>query len=64
MLWNVIILLGLALGVHTTDSKSTQLYIYAVAILLATIAQFLLPLPWLRGSTAGCTGSLTSVTRP
>ncbi len=26
-----------------------RLYIYAVAILVATIAQFLLPLPWLRG---------------
>jgi putative peptidoglycan lipid II flippase len=49
VLWNVIILLGLALGVHTTDLKSTRLYIYAVAILVATIAQFLLPLPWLRG---------------
>jgi putative peptidoglycan lipid II flippase len=49
ILWNVIILLGLALGVHTTSSNSTRLYIYAVAILVATIAQFLLPLPWLRG---------------
>jgi putative peptidoglycan lipid II flippase len=49
VLWNVIILLGLALGVHTTTSDSTRLYIYAVAILVATIAQFLLPLPWLRG---------------
>jgi putative peptidoglycan lipid II flippase len=28
---------------------STQLYIYAGAILVATIAQFLLPLPWLYG---------------
>jgi putative peptidoglycan lipid II flippase len=49
ILWNLIILLGLALGVRTTSSQSTQLYIYAVAILVATIAQFLLPLPWLRG---------------
>jgi putative peptidoglycan lipid II flippase len=51
VLWNVIILLGLALGVHTTSRSelSTRLYIYAVAILVATIAQFLLPLPWLRG---------------
>jgi len=49
VLWNLIILLGLALGVHTTTSDSTRLYIYAVAILVATIAQFLLPLPWLRG---------------
>jgi putative peptidoglycan lipid II flippase len=49
ILWNLIILLGLALGVRTSSSASTQLYIYAVAILVATIAQFLLPLPWLRG---------------
>ena len=49
VLWNVIILLGLGLGVNTTSSESTRLYIYAVAILVATIAQFLLPLPWLRG---------------
>jgi putative peptidoglycan lipid II flippase len=49
VLWNLIILLGLGLGVHTSSSKSNQLYIYAVAILVATIAQFLLPLPWLRG---------------
>jgi putative peptidoglycan lipid II flippase len=49
VLWNVIILLGLALGVQSTSSESTRLYIYAAAILVATIAQFLLPLPWLRG---------------
>jgi len=49
VLWNVIILLGLALGVHASGSPSTRLYIYAAAILVATIAQFLLPLPWLYG---------------
>ncbi|HEU5215135.1 MAG TPA: murein biosynthesis integral membrane protein MurJ [Gaiellaceae bacterium] len=49
VLWNLIILLGLGLGVQTTSSHSERLYIYAVAILVATIAQFLLPLPWLRG---------------
>ena len=49
VLWNLIILLGLGLGVQSTSSDSTKLYIYAVAILVATIAQFLLPLPWLRG---------------
>ena len=49
VLWNVIILLGLGLGVQHTSSDSERLYIYAVAILVATIAQFLLPLPWLRG---------------
>ena len=49
VLWNVIIMLGLALGVPSTSSHSTRLYIYAISILVATIAQFLLPLPWLRG---------------
>src|SRR4051812_6842920 len=49
VLWNLIILLGLGLGVQSTSSRPDRLYIYAVAILIATIAQFLLPLPWLRG---------------
>ena len=49
VLWNVIILLGLAFGVQNSTADSTRLYIYAVSILVATIAQFLLPLPWLRG---------------
>ena len=49
VLWNLIILLGLWLGVENTSTKSERLYIYAIAILVATIAQFLLPLPWLRG---------------
>ncbi len=49
VLWNLIILLGLGLGVQHSSSHSTRLYIYAVSILVATIAQFLLPLPWLRG---------------
>ncbi|HEY2353970.1 MAG TPA: murein biosynthesis integral membrane protein MurJ [Gaiellaceae bacterium] len=47
--WNAIILLGLGLGVQNSDLQSTRLYYYAVAILIATIVQFLLPLPWLRG---------------
>jgi putative peptidoglycan lipid II flippase len=47
--WNLVILLGLALGVPETSRPSTKLYIYAVSILVATVVQFLLPLPWLRG---------------
>ena len=49
VVWNVVILLGLALGVEHASLKSTRLYYYAVGILVATIIQFLLPLPWLRG---------------
>jgi putative peptidoglycan lipid II flippase len=47
--WNVVILAGLGLGVESSHAPSTRLYYYAVAILIATIVQFLLPLPWLRG---------------
>ncbi len=47
--WNLVILLGLGLGAEHADAKSSRLYVYAVAILVATVVQFLLPLPWLRG---------------
>jgi putative peptidoglycan lipid II flippase len=47
--WNLVILLGLALGAEHATLKSTRLYVYAISILVATIIQFLLPLPWLRG---------------
>jgi putative peptidoglycan lipid II flippase len=47
--WNLVILLGLALGAEHTTDNSTRLYFYAAAILVATVVQFLLPLPWLRG---------------
>jgi putative peptidoglycan lipid II flippase len=47
--WNLVILLGLGLGVENSHAASTRLYWYATAILVATIVQFLLPLPWLRG---------------
>jgi putative peptidoglycan lipid II flippase len=47
--WNLAIIAGLAIGVPMTDNKSTQLYIYAGAILVGTVIQFLLPLPWLYG---------------
>ena len=47
--WNLVIILGLVLGVPQTDSVNTQLYIYAGAVLLGTLVQVLLPIPWLRG---------------
>jgi len=47
--WNLVILLGLGLGVENSHAQTTRLYWYATAILIATIVQFLLPLPWLRG---------------
>src|SRR3954447_15994313 len=47
--WNLVIILGLVFGiphVHGTDAK---LYVYAVSILVGTIVQVFLPVPWLRG---------------
>src|SRR6266516_3001556 len=47
--WNVAIIVGLVLGVPRADTIDAKLYVYAVAIVIATLIQFLLPLPWLRG---------------
>lgn len=49
VLWNVAIIVGLVIGVPRADSVTGELYVYAFSILIATILQFLLPLPWLRG---------------
>src|SRR5438552_4570722 len=37
--WNLVILLGLGLGAEHATAKSTQLYIYAASILVATVVQ-------------------------
>jgi putative peptidoglycan lipid II flippase len=47
--WNLAIIAGLALGVPRADHIDAKLYVYAVSIVIATLIQFLLPLPWLRG---------------
>ena len=47
--WNLAIILGLVLGVPRTDNVDTQLYIYAGSVLVGTLIQVLLPVPWLRG---------------
>jgi putative peptidoglycan lipid II flippase len=49
VLWNLVIIVGLVIGVTHVDSRSSKLYVYAGAIVIATVVQFLLPLPWLRG---------------
>jgi putative peptidoglycan lipid II flippase len=36
------------IGVPQADSTDTQLYVYAISILVATFLQVLLPIPWLR----------------
>jgi putative peptidoglycan lipid II flippase len=47
--WNLAIILGLALGVPHVGGESAKLYVYAAAILVATLVQVFLPMPWLRG---------------
>ena len=47
--WNVAIIAGLAIGVPQAHSMNTKLYVYAVSILVATLIQVFLPMPWLRG---------------
>jgi putative peptidoglycan lipid II flippase len=47
--WNLAIIVGLVVGVPRADSPDTKLYVYAGSILVGTIIQVLLPVPWLRG---------------
>jgi putative peptidoglycan lipid II flippase len=47
--WNLAIIAGLVLGVPRADSLDAKLYVYAVSIVIGTVIQVLLPLPWLRG---------------
>jgi putative peptidoglycan lipid II flippase len=47
--WNVAIIVGLVIGVPRADSIDGKLYVYAVSIVIGTVIQVLLPMPWLRG---------------
>ncbi|HEY7197488.1 MAG TPA: murein biosynthesis integral membrane protein MurJ [Gaiellaceae bacterium] len=47
--WNLAIIIALVVGVPFIDDVSDQLYLYAGGVLLGTIVQLLLPVPWLRG---------------
>jgi putative peptidoglycan lipid II flippase len=47
--WNLAIIAGLVFGVPRADTLDGKLYVYAGAILVGTVIQVLLPLPWLRG---------------
>jgi putative peptidoglycan lipid II flippase len=49
VVWNVAIIVGLVTGVPRADTIDGKLYVYAASILVATIIQTLLPIPWLRG---------------
>ena len=46
--WNLVIILGLVLGVPRIESEDAQLYLYAGVVLFGTLVQLLLPVPWLR----------------
>ncbi len=47
--WNVAIIAGLVIGVPQADTLDAKLYVYAGSILVGTVIQVLLPMPWLRG---------------
>ncbi|MBA3736676.1 MAG: murein biosynthesis integral membrane protein MurJ [Actinobacteria bacterium] len=47
--WNLAIIVGLVLGVPNADSTDGKLYVYAISIVVGTVIQVLLPMPWLRG---------------
>ena len=46
--WNLVII-GALVGLVPVFPDDDEIYAYAIGILLGTIVQFLLPLPWLRG---------------
>jgi putative peptidoglycan lipid II flippase len=47
--WNLAIIAGLVIGVPRADTADGELYVYAASIVVATLIQLLLPLPWLLG---------------
>jgi putative peptidoglycan lipid II flippase len=47
--WNLAIIAGLLIGVPRADTETGELYVYAASILVGTVIQVLLPVPWLRG---------------
>jgi len=46
--WNLVIILGLVIGVPRIEGEDAQLYLYAGVVVLGTLVQLLLPIPWLR----------------
>jgi putative peptidoglycan lipid II flippase len=46
--WNLVIIFGLILGVPRIDDENGELYLYAGVVVLGTLVQLLLPVPWLR----------------
>jgi putative peptidoglycan lipid II flippase len=46
--WNLVIILGLVLGVPRVEGEDAELYLYAGVVVAGTLVQLLLPIPWLR----------------
>jgi putative peptidoglycan lipid II flippase len=46
--WNLVIILALV-GLVPAFPEEDEIYAYAIGVLVGTVVQFLLPLPWLRG---------------
>ena len=55
--WNLVIILGLFLGIPRVEDENAELYLYAGVVVLGTLVMLLLPVPWLRRLD----GSLTMV---
>jgi putative peptidoglycan lipid II flippase len=47
--WNLAIIAGLVFGVPYAEGEDAKLYVYAGSIIVGTVIQVLLPVPWLRG---------------
>jgi putative peptidoglycan lipid II flippase len=52
--WNLVIIAALV-GLVPAFPEDDKIYAYAIGILVGTVVQFLLPLPWLRGRGGGIT---------
>src|SRR5215217_6896282 len=50
--WNLVIIAALV-GLVQVFPEDDKIYAYAIGILVGTVVQFLLPLPWLRGRGGG-----------
>jgi putative peptidoglycan lipid II flippase len=53
--WNLVIIVGLLLGVPRIDDESGELYLYAGVVVLGTLVYLLVPIPWLRRLDGGLT---------
>jgi putative peptidoglycan lipid II flippase len=45
--WNLAIIVALVVGVPQAETESAKLYVYAGGVLVGTLIQVLLPIPWL-----------------